>query len=307
VIGTNETSRHHWSNNWTSWNPFVADGEHYVYVYNTNSGACTIDKILPGGKDTVELWRYDGAKQNFWTSAAIEIDGKPYLFRHNENGNVSIDGFFPEHFKPKEKATEEFWSGTWSPQWSHFVPFKLKGDPKQYMFSYKFGFGTVAIDRFDASAGDHAITEIWRDDWSTNWTDIEVFYLDGDPYLFQYKAGIGTVAIDKIDSDGLGTKEVWRSQWSLDWAGFTTFQLNGRPYIFQYKHSGVVAIDEVLIDKPQQKLDDGTHEVWRRDWSGTGWTNIVAVEMQGVPYLLSWRKPSNGGSQMLRTIDKVHA
>jgi hypothetical protein len=81
----------------------------------------------------------------------------------------------------------------------------------------------VTIDRVAPDA--RGTTPVWSGAWSTGWTAIEPFALDGAAHAIKYKVNIGIAAVDRVRTGGVGTDEIWRGQWPRVWTTVEPFAI----------------------------------------------------------------------------------
>jgi hypothetical protein len=102
------------------------------------------------------------------------------------------------------------WTGNWSSEFTHLIPFYLNGEP--YLFLYKFSGEASMIDKF--LRGGHGTTTTKTLNWASGWDPIIPITRDGKHYLLSYKYDKSDltkvkIALDKIQSGGKDMQNIW--------------------------------------------------------------------------------------------------
>ena len=127
---------------WTTFVPFVLNGQPHYLAYKVGTGAVHIDRIRADGQGVDNVWKGQWSKG--WTSIiGFELQGKPHVLTYkNESGYVHVDSI-----NDQGMGTTRIWCDEWTKGWTAFFPFILNGQP--FHLAYKKKEGTVAIDSID--------------------------------------------------------------------------------------------------------------------------------------------------------------
>ena len=234
-----------WTKGWTSFVPFVLNGQPHYLAYKAGSGQVAIDRIRGDGQGVDTIWPPEGIEKwsTGWTSfVPFLLGGKPhYLAYKVGSGQVAID-----RIRSDGQGVDTIWPAEgvakWSKGWTSFVPFVLSGQP--HYLAYKVATGRVNIDRIRPN-GD-GVDTLWDGQWSKGWTSMIAFVFNGSPHILSYRPGAGYAHIDRVNPAGSGTEHIWCDQWTGNWTAFVPFQLKGKPHHLAYKaNAGTAAIDTI--------------------------------------------------------------
>jgi hypothetical protein len=164
-------------------------------------------------------------------------------------------------------AAVEIWRGSWTKNWSHFVPFVLNGQP--HMLSYKTGTGEVDFDQLTASG----TQTVWETTWTKGWSHFMPFVLNGKPHMLSYKKNTGEVDIDRIMLNG--TQTIWEGTWTKGWSVFVPITQRRGPCFLSYKTAtGEVDVDRINVN------GQGSTTIAEMSWT-KGWTHFVPFQLGG--------------------------
>jgi hypothetical protein len=115
---------------------------------------------------------------------------------------------------------------------------------------------------------------VYNKDWSSGWTNFDIYEFKGEVYLFHQKGLEGTARISKLNYDsimnnqGLGEK-VYDEKWSKGWTTTKFFVHNNLVYFFHYKKgSGLARLNAATTGGSV-----GT-KIYEKNWS-EGYTNFA--------------------------------
>ena len=246
-----------WSKGWSRLVPLTIAGAPYLFIYAAANGAVGIGRLRPGGAGFD--WPYGS-----WTGAAnvtpmwsrgwshfvpLTLGGASYLFIYKaDEGAVGLGRVQPGGAGFDWPFCSWAGAASWSPGWSHFVPFTLGG--AQYLFLYCAENGAVGIGRvrpdgsgFDWPFGSWAGAGNVTERWSPGWSHFVPFTLDGAQYLFLYCADNGAVGIGRVRPDGSGFDwpygswqgaDVTTPPWAPGWSHVLLLEAGGAPRLFLY-------------------------------------------------------------------------
>ena len=237
-----------------------------------------------------EIWR-DRWSTGWTNMVPFELNGKPHVLTYKyANPAVKPDAKCRvdiDLINDDAEGTTTIFSDSWTPGWSHIVPFVLKGHP--HLLSYKAGIGTVNFDRINDDG--RGTTTLAPTKWASDWTTIVSFQLGGKPHLFSYKASDGVFHIDRINDDGKGTTNVFQGSWTRDWTIIVPFEFNGKPHLLSYKQYDPLKQKDFQCPMDIDRINDdgkGTTNVHKGSWS-PGWTHITAFQFLGKPHVFSYK------------------
>jgi hypothetical protein len=243
-----------WSTAWTSFVPFMLNGQPHYLAYKVDNGEVQIDRIRPDGKGIDNIWK--STWKTGWTSfVPFTLNGTPHYIAYKmETGEVDFD-----RIRPDGLGADTIAETKWTKGWTSFVPFQLNNRP--HYLSYKLGTGEVDIDRIWPDG--KGVDTIGEAKWTTGWTSLIGFTLNGKPHILSYKGpfkswlppygffeqeGSGYTHVDRIKDDGSGTEVIWCDEWTGNWTSFVPFELSGVPHHLAYKaEEGTAAIDIVHV------------------------------------------------------------
>jgi pimeloyl-ACP methyl ester carboxylesterase len=175
-----------------------------------------------------------------------DTDGDTFFFDHTGH---SVHTERPEALAHKIMA---FLGRPASTGWTHFQIFQMPTkDPPggliDYLFAYKAGDGTATFHEIPSDLQN--TNPVWEGTWRADWTNLQIFPMNGTNYLFAYAAGDRTVAFDEIPSDLQDTNRVWESNMLKNWTHFQIFPWGSKNFLFSFA-SGPrnVAFDEIHSD-----------------------------------------------------------
>jgi hypothetical protein len=264
--GIDVVRRDDWGSGWTSFVPFALGGEPHVLVYKKSSGAVKLIKIRPPAEwigDSSAPW-YDelfrSEWQEGWTSFAPFSLGNEvhWLVYNRSSGAVRIDRVLPGG-----QGIEVRWRSTWGKGWSSFLPFLYLGESGQlepHQLVYNDATGAVRVDRMKSDA--QGVDGVWRDDWSSGWTNFVPLSANGRSYL-SYKGptflgptpvnGSGRMQVSDIQKYQVNGADRWTSpSWCAHRTGgldvLVSFPLNNVWHTLTYDSAtGDARIDSWMV------------------------------------------------------------
>ena len=183
--------------------PLHFDDSETLWTIGTGAGQLDVETIA-----LHELGHILGLGHSFETANVMHASVSPNSTNRIPT-DCDIDGIVALY------AVLEIWRGSWTGNWSHFVPFVLSGQP--HMLSYKIGTGEVDFDRLMAGGSQL----LWERTWTRGWSHFVPFALNGQPHMLSYKQGTGEVDIDRVTLNG--TQTLWEGDWTGDWSHFVPF------------------------------------------------------------------------------------
>lgn len=218
-----------WTTGWTTFMPFVLNGQTHYLAYKIKTGQATIDVIRLDGRGVDTIW--GGSWSTGWTTfMPFVLNGQPhYLSYKAETGQMTID-----RIRPDGCGSDTIWHDTWTTGWTSFMPFVSRG--QAHYLAYKVKTGQVTIDRIRLDG--MGVDTIWGGTWSTGWTAFVPFTSGGQQHYLAYKVESGQFSVDRINAN-LQDVTMLRSggagAWSLGWTSFMPFEIGGTPYYLGYK------------------------------------------------------------------------
>jgi hypothetical protein len=177
-----------WSTGWTSFAPFVHDGQPHYAAYKSGTGSIAIDRIRPNalGVDTIDSATW---QTGLTTLMPFELNGEPrFLAYASGTGAVRIDRITPGGELDSE------WSSTWTTGWTSFAPFDRGPEPRYV--AYKGATGQVAVDAVKANGlGVTGLTP--QGSWDAGWKVFPVRMI-GNWYTLSYNSWTGEAVFDLI-------------------------------------------------------------------------------------------------------------
>ena len=123
--------------------------------------------------------------------------------------------------------------------------------------------------------------------WTTGWSTVSFYRINGTTFLFLLKRKNGTVHIHKIkksEKKGSVGSRIESRNWSSGWTSAVPFTVGTKRFIFFLKKAG----GKVSIRKLNSSGKIGT-KVKGYDWS-SGWSSVAFYTLNSVTYLILLKK-----------------
>lgn len=202
---------------WTSVTAYyTAAGHPYILAMNSTSGAVRSHPVMRGGSRRGAPKKtpvFQATWTKGWTHAVpFSIDGDPYVMiykEHSDNGVVHIHRVLSD--------------GTWDPNehvgylgtsWSLVDAIEVDG--RAYIFVYNKLTGASRIHGLN---DDGSLMEksgewggmVYQNGWSTGWSGLSYYTVDGRIYRFLLKDSDGTVHVDEmVTAEPSPLLEIWQ-------------------------------------------------------------------------------------------------
>ena len=132
------------------------------------------------------------------------------------------------------------------------------------------------------------VGELFNGSWTTGYTIIEAFRMNGKPYCVCYKGGDGYLFVAEIFPNGYidqikGTEQHWNPGYRV----IKPFEMNGKYYCICCKEDGHLFTATISVGGYINEIKE-THQ----DWT-SGYTTVEPFKMNGKPYCI-WYKEGDG-------------
>lgn len=162
-----------------------------LFGLNTSHAQTTRDakQTLSSGQMKVE-WKWDVTLgKGYDEIETFKVGNQNFVFCHNISSGES------KVWNLSKGGNPVFDRKTYS-GWTNFAFFELDG--KTYLFEFKKASGHYQIYRMnaDGSIGSHVKD---KDQWSSGWTDFEVYYVGNKPHIMMMNASNGRAKSFELD------------------------------------------------------------------------------------------------------------
>jgi hypothetical protein len=246
-----------WSTGWTNFNFYEYQKEVYFFHQKTGDGTARINKMdynkIMAGTSTGKRV-LDQKWSSGWTSTKFFVHNDIVYFLHYKKGT----GLARLNAATKGGDTgTKIYEKKWSKGYTNFT-MTTNGD-NFFILYQKSKEGNCVINKIDLPKLELAAkeglfsnnlgTESYRKKWSTGWSNINFFKLEGKTYMFLNKNNGGTARIEELLSNGTLGKRVYDTKWSNGWSEIDVFYMKGKPQLFHQKAStGQTKICELKIE-----------------------------------------------------------
>jgi hypothetical protein len=133
-----------WPSGWSSFMPFMLNGQQHYLSYMTETGDVNINRIRADGRGVEPVWA--GKWSTGWSAFVpfIHHGQLNYLAYKTKTGQVTVDVI-----RSNGQGVDTVWSkpaGGWSKGWSSFISVESNGIP--YYLACKEGTGQMTISRY---------------------------------------------------------------------------------------------------------------------------------------------------------------
>lgn len=271
-----------WSAGFTSFMPFVLNGQPHQLAYNATTGTVHFDRFFANANGAETLWDYTwGAGWSHFVP--YYIGGYPYFVAYNQSSGELHFDTFPQNLQGAiVKGTKTIASG-----FTSIVSFVLAGE--NYLLLYNKSTGAVRFDRLN-SIGSNASTA-WNGSWGTGWTDFVPYYIGGKPYLIAYNSSSGEMHYDRISESLFGTIGI-KSFTAPTGMKLAPVAFDGPGYYGSTTNGGTLKFERMTNDGGDSSA------VWQASGLSSA-TTVISFKQAGKTYQLLYNK-ANGAVRAYR-------